>query len=67
MIDNLWTVEWSFKQKAFHVESVETMLKNNREAFLRNQPTDFIPLNIFNTREEADALCDQLQLDRNAG
>jgi hypothetical protein len=48
-------VEWSPRQKCFHVFTVGNMLEHNRRAFLRgNGGTDFIPIGFFPTDRDAD-------------
>jgi len=39
-----WALLWSHSQNAFHVERVADMLASNREAYVANRPSDYVPL-----------------------
>lgn len=40
----VWVLLWSQQQKMLHIETLEAMLANHREAFRRNLATEYIPL-----------------------
>lgn len=40
----VWVLLWSQQQKMLHIETLESMLANHREAFLRDIVTEYIPL-----------------------
>lgn len=56
----LFLLEWSWKQKAFHVIKLEKAVHKNRFAFLENRYSDWIPIGVFDsveaTHKEADKL-----------
>jgi len=47
-------VEFSVSQKSFHVQTVNEMLVNNLITILKRQQTDFLPVAICETIDEAD-------------
>ncbi len=46
---------WSFSQRAFDVDSLEEVLSRNFDVFRRHCGADYIPLGVFQSREEASA------------
>ncbi len=57
--DNLCLVEWSFKQRCFHIGSVADALDINVRAFRAMRRMDFIPLGIYSSHAKAHAACEQ--------
>lgn len=55
----LWTVEWSYSQKHYHVDALERTLARNRKAFTENRGCDYIVLAIADSHEEAHKICDE--------
>ncbi len=53
-ITKLIVVEYSVKQKAFHSHTVKSMLETNIENSLLGVETDYIPIGLFETKNEAD-------------
>lgn len=45
--------EYSYSQNKFHCDYLKESLKNNRNAVLKNEPSDWILLGIFKTWNEA--------------
>lgn len=56
---NLTVVEFSARQQCFHVESLEDMISSNIRAFKGQSMTDYLPIGIFKTREEAHRFLDK--------
>ncbi len=54
----LCVVEWSHNQRCFHIETVTDALQMNLRAFHEQRPLDYIPLGIYDSKEEAEAACD---------
>lgn len=50
----LIVVEYSLKQKAFHVHKVSEMVKINFANIKAKRTIDYLPLGIFETQEQAD-------------
>ena len=48
-----YVVNWSERQKCFHVETVEEMLLRNRLNFDQSSEVDFVPLSFAATSTEA--------------
>lgn len=46
-------VLWSPSQKAFHSETVAEMLRCNLRVYHNQSMTDYLPIGLFNTQEEA--------------
>ena len=44
MSKELWTLEWSAKQNAFHIQPIVRTLASNQERFLDNKPGDYLVL-----------------------
>ena len=51
---------WSSRQNAFHIESEGDGEQTNREAFLEDRPSEFVPIGHFHTSEAAHAEADRL-------
>lgn len=49
----MFFVEYSKSQKCFHVDEVKRSLKSNLQALRAYRPTDYIPIGLFETCEEA--------------
>ncbi len=50
---NKWFLERSFKQKCFHIEEAQMSIKHNLSAFVAGGGSDYVPIGIFNTQDEA--------------
>jgi hypothetical protein len=51
---------WSQRQNALHIEPLEFMFTNNRNAYRDNRGGDYRLL-LIGTREEVDATCDSMR------
>jgi hypothetical protein len=51
---------WSFRQARPHIEREAEGLRVNLEAFTQNRAVDYVPIAIFNSREEASAFVAKL-------
>ena len=58
IMTKLWTVEWSYSQKQYHVDTLERTLARNQKAFTGNRSCDYIILAIADSHEEAHKICD---------
>jgi hypothetical protein len=47
-------VEFSFAQKAFHKSTIVEMIKNNYKNVLARRQTDYVPIGVFDSHDEAD-------------
>lgn len=52
MVD-CYVVEYSVKQRQFHVEQLFDALRNNRQIILNRYPTDYVIIYLCDTHEEA--------------
>lgn len=55
-IQDWYVVEYSVRQRCFHVEQVAEMLATNRQVFADMRAVDYIPLAFAQMRDEADEL-----------
>lgn len=39
-----WMLEWSQKQRSFHIQLLDDALETNRDSFNANRSTDWVPL-----------------------
>jgi hypothetical protein len=53
----LFVVEYSITQDATHVRSLRKMVENNLYNLGNGQPSDYLPIGLFLTREQADTFC----------
>ena len=58
------SLEWSFSQGCFHIDSLERTMKSNISAFLRGGCTDYIILGIFENCKDASAAAQWLREER---
>lgn len=61
---DLYGVEFSRKQRAFHVETIQEALANNLMACVGLVESDGLMLAVAESRQEADRLCDRLKAMR---
>jgi len=57
MVDDLrpvFAVEYSLSQNATHILSLRAMVANNRKNVLRAMRSDYVPIGLFNSREDAE-------------
>lgn len=52
--DNLWVVEFSISQKAFHLSTMTEMVKNNILNVMERTQSDYVAIGVFNNTEDAD-------------
>lgn len=52
-VPEAWVLEYSPRQKAFHVESLEEAVKHNITNMFDESPTDYGVIGMFRTEEEA--------------
>jgi len=57
---DLWAIEFSQTQGAFHVQPLSDSALTNLGLFLQAKPSDYALLGVARTRDEADAICDAL-------
>lgn len=64
---SLIVVEWSVKQKAFHIHKVEQMVKGNFINACVRGTSDYLPIGVFETETEADAFIEKVkpEIDKN--
>lgn len=60
-VSNLWVVEWSEIQKAFHIQTTADMLRVNLGLFARRLHNGYVPVGIFAEYSEAIDFCLQMQ------
>lgn len=58
-MNNLIVVEFSISQKAFHKHSILEMLLRNNENILKRRQTDYLPITICKTDDEANKTIDK--------
>lgn len=51
----LFVVEYSIRQDSTHVRSLERMVANNLNNLAIGLSTDYVPIGLFHTREQADS------------
>lgn len=56
-LEEMYAVEWSQPQNAFHIQSVANMLQSNRMLFNRRVCVGYVPLAIFASYDEASDWC----------
>lgn len=54
----VWVCEYSAKQNAFHVETLDNIVKINRQTILQGENPGYIPVEVSETREEAIKFAD---------
>lgn len=60
----IYVVEWSFKQKCFHIETLNEMIFSNYSAFRENRNTEYIPILIVKSHNDARKAIEELhQID----
>lgn len=59
-MNETWVLEWSFRQKCFHVTSVDEMLSINLAAFKNNRGLQFIPIGVFDSSKAAHDAAEKL-------
>ena len=53
----LFVVEYSITQDATHVRTLKNVIANNLNNLGNRQPSDYVPIGLFFTRDQADAFC----------
>ncbi len=61
MKDNDYVLQWSFKQRCWHIETVDDMLRSNLRAFAENRELEYIPVAIGITHKTANELSRMLE------
>ncbi len=51
----VFVLSWSFSQRTFDVEPLQDVLARNLDVFRRHCGADFIPLAVYQARDEARA------------
>lgn len=54
LFDELFVVEFSLSQRCFHKHTITQMIKTNQENMMKRRQTDYIPVGVFKSNEEAD-------------
>lgn len=57
---DLWAIEFSQAQGAFHVQPLSDSALTNLGLFFEARPSDYVLLGVTQTRNEADAICASL-------
>lgn len=57
-MNDKYVVEYSVKQKHFHIDTLETAIKNNQIAVSNKLETDYLIIGVVNTHAEADLFID---------
>lgn len=60
----IWFCEYSAKQKCFHVAPGADCVNVNREMLERGIQSEFVPVGIFSSREEAILFSEKMRLAR---
>ncbi len=50
----LIVVEFSLSQKCFHKHTIGQMIETNQFNMMKRKQTDYVPVGVFNTHDEAD-------------
>lgn len=58
----LFVLEYSLNENVTHVRTLENVLKDNIRNVRNGQPKDYLPVGVFNSREEADRFNEQFSL-----
>lgn len=61
----LLVVEYSIKEEAYHVQTVEEMLCNNLKLVKRKVSKDYLPIHLAISRKEAHKFIDQHRASKN--
>ena len=54
-------VEWSFRQKLFHITTLTESIKNNRRSMRTGVETDYICVGMAGSHDDAVTLCHNLK------
>lgn len=57
----LWVAEWSEKQQAFHVDTLEECIKNGLLNYFHPWGSDWTLLGVFENQHDAHELCELLE------
>lgn len=60
-----WTIEWSEKQQAFHIEPLSLAMDRNRRAFMSASNNDYQALLVCSSHAEAHEFCEYFRNIRN--
>ena len=58
----LFVLEYSLNENATNVRTLENVLRDNIRNVRSGQPKDYLPVGVFNSREEADRFSEQFSL-----
>lgn len=58
----LYVLEYSLKENGTLIRTLENVIKDNIRNVRNKQPKDYLPVGIFNSREDADRFRDQFLL-----
>ncbi|WP_240224556.1 hypothetical protein [Rheinheimera hassiensis] len=61
ILQGKWVVEWSEIQQQFHVDTLETTLKRNLQAFINDRPSQYVILCIADSQDQAHELCSEIK------
>jgi len=62
--EEVWVVEWSESQQCFHVDLLDKSLETNTRNYLEGRKTDFVPIGVFATAEEATSYTETMKSQR---
>lgn len=57
----LFTLEYSVKQKCFHITDLENVCEMNLSAILNRTPTDYLIIGVFDSFERASDIAKELR------
>lgn len=57
-IPDIWVLEWSQRQNAFHIQRAQSAMETNLNSLLSNNKTDYITV-MIGSREKCDAVADK--------
>jgi hypothetical protein len=58
---SMWVLEWSQKQKYFHIHTVDEMLRANLSGSMAGGKSDYIPIGLFGCYDEAQSASNELR------
>lgn len=61
----MWTVEWNQNQEKFHIETADTRFRENTEDYLKDKPSEWCMLGVFNSYKEASEFSGNLNTYKN--
>jgi hypothetical protein len=60
-LNKLWSLEWSFSQKFFHIEPLVAAVESNLRCLAAGGATDYVIIGIFESEEKASEAADLIR------